>query len=63
MTEQEIGQEVEEMLEALKVFGFPPLSEIGDIPKFAFPVCSHVARIKNLPEKVVRRWYCRREYE
>jgi hypothetical protein len=63
MTEQEIQQEVEEMLEALKVYGFPPLCEREDLPKFAWPVISRVARIKGISENVMAVYYWRKEHE
>ena len=63
MTEQEIEQEVEEMLEALKVYGFPPLCERGDLPKFAWPVISRVARITGIKENIIAVWYWRKEHE
>ena len=61
MTEQEIEQEVEEMLEALKVYGFPPLCETEDLPKFAWPVISKVSRITGIKEAILAVWYWRKE--
>jgi hypothetical protein len=63
VTKQEIEQGVEELLEAIKVYGFPPLYEVDELPKFAFPVCSKVAQIKGLAETVLDGYYCRRESE
>ena len=63
MTEQEIRQEVEEMLEALKVYGFPPLCETEDEAKFAWPVISKVGNITGIKETVLAVWYWKKESE